>query len=367
VKPLVLMSLILGVFQLTSTAQAQVLPITTNSEAARAHFERGRHSAFHYDNVRAREHLDAAIAADPAFVLAYLHRGGMSSPLERGPYFEAARAHRDAVSAGEQRMVDAFHAFLWEGDVQRAVEIFTELAEQYPDDPYLPTYLGLRYYHNLQRYDEARAQFHRALERDSTFAQAHKWLGYVALDQEDYEAAEAHFRRYVELAPTQGRPHETLGRYYLRTGRPEEAAAQFQRSVEVDPRFTPGRESLMRLYIQQANRHLQEAFARRDARAIAGSYAHSATFTSPSGRVLDDVSSIEEFWQDVMEQGVSAVRLESEELYVGDAAYINTTTELGRYQFLKDEEVAAAGTFIVIWAHTADGWKRFRHMWASYP
>jgi tetratricopeptide (TPR) repeat protein len=344
---------------------AQVLPVTTASEEARIHFEQGRHSAFHYDNVRAREHLDAAIAADPAFVLAYLHRGGMSSPLERGPYFRSAQAHRGTVSAGEQLMIDAFHAFLWDGDIERAVGIFTGLAEEYSDDPYLPAYLGLRYYHNLQRHDEARAQFYRALERDSTFAQAHKWLGYVALDQEDYEAAEAHFRRYVELAPAQGRPYEALGRFYLRTGRLEEAAAQFERSIEVDPRFTHGRESLMRLRIQQANQQLQEAYARRETGAIAGSYTQSAAMMPTKGGVLDDVSSIEKFWQEAMEQGISAVHLETTEVYVGDVGYINTTTEVGRYQLMKGEEVAAEGTYVVIWAHTADGWRRYRHMWAS--
>jgi ketosteroid isomerase-like protein len=358
--------LLVGSSLMVVPVRAQMLPVTTTSAEARAHFEQGRHSAFHYDYVRAREHLDAAIAADPAFVLAYLHRGGMSSPLERGPYFEAARAHAGLVSGGEQRMVDAFHAFLWEGNVEWAVAIFTGLAEEYPDDPYLPTYLGLRYYHNLTRYDEAREQFLRALQRDPTFAQAYKWLGYVALDQEDYAVAEAHFRRYVELAPGQGRPHEALGRFYLRTGQIERAAAQFERSFAVDPRFTHGRESLMRLRLQQANEAFLEAHARADAAALAASYSPSAALMAAGGSVRTDASSIAGFWQETMDRGISAVRLETTEVFLGDVAYLNTITELGRYQFMAGEETAESGTFVVIWASTPDGWKRYRHVLASH-
>jgi tetratricopeptide (TPR) repeat protein len=367
-KRLVFALLLLGLVQIALPVRAQMLPVTTTSEEARAHFELGRHAAFHYDNVRAREHLDAAIAADSAFVLAYLHRGGMSSRLERGPYFEAARTHRGRVSEGEQRMVDAFHAFLWDGNIERAIEIFTGLAEEYADDPYLPTYLGLRHYRNLGQYDEAREQFQRALQRDPAFAQAHKWLGYVALDEKDYERAEAHFRRYLELAPDQARPYEALGQFYLRTGRPDEAAMQFERSFTVDPRFTPGRESLMELRIQQANQQFQQAFARQDAAALAGSYTPGALLMPAGGGVRNTTASIEAFWQELLDDGISAVHLETMDVFVGNVAYINTTTEVGRYRLTtKKDIVADEGSYIVVWAQTADGWKRYRHMWASHP
>jgi Tfp pilus assembly protein PilF len=169
--------------------QLRHLPVTTDSAEARRHFEVGRMMAFQYQQGRARRSLDAAIAADPGFVLAYLHRGGMSNNDERGPYFEQARAHRDRVTADEGRMIDAFHAFLWDQRVADAVAIFTELADRYPDDPYLPTYLGLRYLHNLGRPDRAREQFERALRRDPAFAPGYLWLGQVALREGDLDEA----------------------------------------------------------------------------------------------------------------------------------------------------------------------------------
>lgn len=80
------------------SAGRRLLPVTTASGDARRRFEAGRHAAFHYQPTQAREYVDAAIAADPAFVLAYLHRGGMSVPSERGEYFDLARANRDRVT-----------------------------------------------------------------------------------------------------------------------------------------------------------------------------------------------------------------------------------------------------------------------------
>jgi tetratricopeptide (TPR) repeat protein len=353
-------------FLLTSLAgspvHAQMLPVTTGSEEARARFELGRHAAFHYDDVQALEHLDAAIAADSGFVLALLHRGGMSTRFERGPYFEAARAHGHRVTEGERRMIEAFHAFLWEGDVPRAVEVFTGLAEEYPDDPYLPTYLGLRYYRNLQRYDDATTQFQRALRRDPSFAQAHKWLGYVALDQERHDVAEAHFRRYLESAPDQPRPYEVLGQYYLRTGRFQEAAEQFERSIAVDPRFADGRAALVGLRLLEANRRLREAVGRRDAAGVAASYTPGALLMPPGGGVRSGAD-LEAHWRERFDQGISDVRFETSSVFVGDVGYI--TTELGRYQLVAGEVVADEGTYMVLWARTSDGWKRFRDMWAS--
>jgi len=162
------------VLVLVSTpVQAQMLPVATVSDEARIHFERGRHAAFHYQFEQAIRHLDAAIAADSAFVLAYLHRGGSSRRYERKRYFDLANANRDRVTEGEQRMIDAFFAFLWDGDIERAISIFHELSSKYKDDPYLPTYLGLRYYRNLNRYDEAKERFERALKRDSNFVQVY--------------------------------------------------------------------------------------------------------------------------------------------------------------------------------------------------
>lgn len=108
-------------------------------------------------------------------------------------------------------MVDAFYTFLWDGNVEDAIVIFSDLADCYGDDPYLPTYVGLRYLRNLGDLDRAKEQFERAARRDPSFSQAHHWLGQVALEQGDYEAAAEALMRYARMAPDQPRPYDSLG------------------------------------------------------------------------------------------------------------------------------------------------------------
>lgn len=214
--------------------QGQMLPVTTTSEEAREDFEAGREYAFHYQDAETIKHLDAAIAADSTFVLAYLHRGGYTERANRRQYFDLAEAHRDGVTQGERQLIDAFNAFLWDNDIDHAVEILQSLSTEYPDDPYLPSYLGLRYYRDLGDYEKAAREFDRAIARDSGFSPAYKWRGYVALDQEDYATAEEYFQEYVRRAPELWMPYFALGDLYRHRGRLEEADTQYARALERD-------------------------------------------------------------------------------------------------------------------------------------
>lgn len=359
VSTLVLLSTVAGL-----PAAAQSLPVTTSSGEAREQFLLGRDAAHHYQFAEAREYLDRAIAADPAFVLAHLHRGGSAAfRSELEAHLGRAEAHRAGVSAGEQLMIDAFRAFLWEGDYERAIGIFTRLAADYPDDPYLPAYLGFRYYRNLQRYDEAEEQFRRALERDPGFVQAYNWLGYIAMDQGDHAAAEQHFQRYLEFAPDEPRPHDSLGVLRLRQGRFEDAARHFERAFAVDPRFTVSRDNLARSHIEPVNQRFEAAFARRDAAALAVLYTSRGQLALPGSGLLAGPQAIESSWQGTFKDGLTEVELETLEVFTGAGS--ETATEWGRYRLMAKGETADAGRYMGLWRRTPEGWKLHRHLWTT--
>jgi tetratricopeptide (TPR) repeat protein len=249
--------------RMTQADEGRWLPVTTTSEVARAHFERGRAAAHHYQFEAACEHLDAALAEDPAFVLALLHRGGSADDAAQSRTFlDLAEANRHRATDDEGRMIDAFRAFLVDDEYERAIEILLELSATYTGDPYLPSYLGLRYYRNLQRYEDAADQFRHALARDPGFAQAYNWLGYIAMDQGDHATAEAMFERYRDLAPDEPRPYDSLGVLFLRTGRHEAAAQQFERALARDTRFEESRVKLARARAAQADALAREPRSR---------------------------------------------------------------------------------------------------------
>jgi tetratricopeptide (TPR) repeat protein len=333
------------------TETHHVLPVTTASEEARIRFMAGRLAAFHYDNTRAKSHLDAALESDPGFVLAYLHRGGMSNPEERGPFFEAARAHQDGVTADEALMVDAFFAFLWDGEVETAITIFSELADRYHDDPYLPSYLGLRYLHNLGRPDLARPQFQRAVERDPGFAPAHFWLGRAALVENDDTGAGEAYRRYRELAPDHPRPYDCVGLLHLRHGRHQEAEAAFREALTRDPGFIESRENLVRVRVDRQLRRLEKAVASGDSSAYPDLYS-SICSVDIDGRRLSGPDEVSMYWAD----SVGPLEMSTGGFFLGMAG--ETATEVGQWSRGRD-----TGAYMTVWAITVGGWKIHRSIW----
>ncbi len=212
-----------------------MLPITTSSEEAREDFIKARDFAFHWEAGQAKQLLIKAVAYDPAFVLAYLHLAGLSQyRFQRKRYFKLAEIHRYEVSKSEQHMIDAFRAAFLDAEYQKAVSIFSKLSDEYPDDPYLEGYIGIRYCWYLHNCEEAAKHFNNALKRDSHFVQAYQLLGHSALEGKNYADAEKYFDEYRKLAPDHWNAYISLGQLYLQTGREGEAAKQFDLAFEHD-------------------------------------------------------------------------------------------------------------------------------------
>lgn len=230
--------------------RAQTLPITTSSEKAREDFIKARDFAFHWEVDQAKQLLIKAVAEDPSFVLAYLHLGGLSQyQFQRKRYIQLAESHRYQVSKSEQRMIDAFRAAFLDAEYERAVSIFSDLSNEYPDDPYLEGYIGIRYCWYLQNCKEAAKHFNEALRRDPHFIQGYHLLGNVALEEKNYAAAEKYLTKYRKLAPEHWNAYVSLGDLYVRIGRYDEADKQFDLAFEHDgtgfARFSAGYSYMM--------------------------------------------------------------------------------------------------------------------------
>lgn len=82
----------------------------------------------------------------------------------------------------------------------------------------------------------AKAEALKALELDSTLAEAHCALGFVKGWYEwDWPGAEQALRRALELNPNYATGHQRYGWYLLSMGRLEEALAEMKRAQELDP------------------------------------------------------------------------------------------------------------------------------------
>jgi TolB-like protein/DNA-binding winged helix-turn-helix (wHTH) protein len=126
---------------------------------------------------------------------------------------------------------------------RQAIEYFNQALEKDPE--FALAYSGLADCHTLLtlygdgigNMAEAEAAAEKALQLDSTLAEAHTSLAAVkVLHDWDWQAAEQEFRRAIELNPNFARAHHWYGNLLLGPeGRHEEAIAELERSRELDP------------------------------------------------------------------------------------------------------------------------------------
>ncbi|MGA9544004.1 MAG: winged helix-turn-helix domain-containing protein [Candidatus Sulfotelmatobacter sp.] len=126
---------------------------------------------------------------------------------------------------------------------RQAIEYFNQAIEKDPE--FALAYSGLADCHTLLtlygdgvgNMAEAEAAAERALQLDSTLAEAHTSLAAVkVLHDWDWQGAEQEFRRAIQLNPNFARAHHWYGNLLLGPeGRHEEATAELERARELDP------------------------------------------------------------------------------------------------------------------------------------
>jgi len=88
---------------------------------------------------------------------------------------------------------------------------------------------------NAGRYEQAAAEYRRALEIEPGNGDAHRRLGQAYEKLNQLEQALASFRRAIELEPDYYRNYHALGAFYFQRGRFSEAVQTLSKAVELAP------------------------------------------------------------------------------------------------------------------------------------
>ncbi|WP_366554833.1 tetratricopeptide repeat protein [Aquibaculum sediminis] len=115
-----------------------------------------------------------------------------------------------------------------EADFLRALELE-------PDQPYVLNYLAYSWIEQEQNFEEAADMLERAVEREPNDGHIVDSLGWLYYRLGEYENAVEQLERAVELQPLDPVINDHLGDAYWKTGREREAVVQWRRALSLDP------------------------------------------------------------------------------------------------------------------------------------
>ena len=189
-----------------------------------------------------------AVQEDIARRIAERLQGRVDMPPQKAVNPEARKLYLQARLFWNKRTETALN---------RAVQLFQQAIEKEPS--YAAAHAGLAATYIVlpgyslkakarQYYALGRAAANRALELDSSCAEAHAVLGNLQADARDLKGAEEHFQQALRLDPNYATAHHWYGRYLLLHGKREKALSEFLAAADLDPLSAVIRTSVAQWY-----------------------------------------------------------------------------------------------------------------------
>lgn len=125
--------------------------------------------------------------------------------------------------------------------------------------------------------------------------------------------------------------------------------------------YTRPADSDVRVTIEAANQKFMDALAAKDSAAIASMYSSEARLLPPNEPPVEGRDNIKNFWQGLIDGGLTAKLVTDEVHDMGDVA-----AEVGTFNIVRtDGKEIDKGKYIVLWIKENGKWKLHRDMWSS--
>jgi tetratricopeptide (TPR) repeat protein len=138
-----------------------------------------------------------------------------------------------------------------EGHTAEAIEYFRQALKLSPDHLIALDNLGSAY-RQAKRWGDARKTYERALDVNSSDAEANYGLAMVFAQNDDTTQAFDFLQKALQLRPVYPEALNNLGILYLRTQRRDDAVASFEQSIRIAPAFDQSYLNLARVYALEA-------------------------------------------------------------------------------------------------------------------
>lgn len=229
---------------------------------------------------------DKAIELHPHYAKAYENRAKAYSALNEDAKAQADFRRAEKIissNKGGDKIIEEALALDKNGNFYKALELFNQAAELYPDNEFIFVNRGNIYndrvrdyeaaiadynksleinpkfswaYHNralaygrLKRWDEAIADYGRALEMDQNYASAYNGRAWSYCQIGEFETAVFDANRALKLKPSEANFFDTRAEAYIGLKRYEEALADLDKAIKLSPegRFFYNRGKLYQL------------------------------------------------------------------------------------------------------------------------
>lgn len=133
-----------------------------------------------------------------------------------------------------------------EKDYKKALPIFKELFEKYPDNKFAVMSLA-RCYWETGSYELAIKQYRlmsNKIKDDKKYGELYNGYGYRLLQKGFNDEAIEVFKKLVELFPNEANSYDSLGDGYKEIGKIELAKEQYKKALKIDPDFKASRQKL---------------------------------------------------------------------------------------------------------------------------
>jgi len=222
-----------------SPADRPLADVTTPSLEAFQLFSDGLDARRNLRWQDARQLFERAVANDPSFAMAYSELVRVAQTLGETQlveqYREKVMENIDRLPERQKLLVEARDAHRFEGDREKAIELFEALIAKYPDeaDAY-PELLRLQ-----TNQPDQLAVAERGVEAVPSSGPLRNDYAYQLLFAGRYAEAVRQLETYVELDPGEPNPHDSLAEAYLFTGQAEKAVEMYGQALQIDPSFGP--------------------------------------------------------------------------------------------------------------------------------
>ncbi len=226
----------------------------TSHPQAYYHFLRGSLAELNNDGAKALEEYQAGLAFDTdsiflKFRIAKLHfsLAHMTEAVELARQIPVGKISPAAM------FLELAKIFAGAGDTSQAVQVLREGERQYPQDERIYITHGTLLM-NIKEFQMAEAVFHDLLVSVPGSAEAHYYLGIIALEAKTKLEAKEHFQEAIALNTSFERAYLKLVSVLEEEGDPQQAINILEKYlIEMNPHHREFRLRLIRLYISQHN------------------------------------------------------------------------------------------------------------------